>query len=94
MLRRYQSDLSHVLPADTVTLDENLTYADEPIETLARETRQLRSKVIPLVKVLWKKSPRRRGDLGNRGIYMFPISTSLKRPMIRLDEPGAYLGGA
>ncbi|VFQ67764.1 unnamed protein product [Cuscuta campestris] len=54
MLRRYRSDPSHVIPADTVTLDENLTYEEEPIEILAREVRQLRNKTIPLVKVLWR----------------------------------------
>ncbi|VFQ73494.1 unnamed protein product [Cuscuta campestris] len=54
MLRRYRSDPSHVIPADTVTLDENLTYEVEPVEILAREVRQLRNKTIPLVKVLWR----------------------------------------
>ncbi|VFQ83132.1 unnamed protein product [Cuscuta campestris] len=51
---RYWSDPSHVIPADTVTLDENLTYEEEPVEILAREVRQLRNKTIPLVKVLWR----------------------------------------
>ncbi|VFR01666.1 unnamed protein product [Cuscuta campestris] len=54
MLRRYRSDPSHVIPADTVTLDENLTYEEEPVEILAREVCQLRNKTIPLVKVLWR----------------------------------------
>ncbi|VFQ92397.1 unnamed protein product [Cuscuta campestris] len=54
MLRRYRSDPSHVIPVDTVTLDENLTYEEEPIEILACEVRQLRNKTIPLVKVLWR----------------------------------------
>ncbi|VFQ98694.1 unnamed protein product [Cuscuta campestris] len=40
--------------ADTVTLDENLTYEEEPVEILAQEIRQLRNKTIPLVKVLWR----------------------------------------
>ncbi|VFQ73304.1 unnamed protein product [Cuscuta campestris] len=54
MLRRYRSDPSHVIPADTVTLDDNLTYEEEPVEILAREVCQLRNKTIPLVKVLWR----------------------------------------
>ncbi|VFQ98609.1 unnamed protein product [Cuscuta campestris] len=53
---RYRSDPSHVIPADTVTLDENLTYEEEPVEILAREIRQLRNKTIPLVKVLWRSN--------------------------------------
>ncbi|VFQ98811.1 unnamed protein product [Cuscuta campestris] len=32
----YRSDPSHVIPADTVTLDENLSYEEEPVEILAR----------------------------------------------------------
>ncbi|VFQ83875.1 unnamed protein product [Cuscuta campestris] len=43
-----------VREADTVTLDENLTYEEEPVEILACEVRQLRNKTIPLVKVLWR----------------------------------------
>ncbi|VFQ72921.1 unnamed protein product [Cuscuta campestris] len=39
---RYRSDPSHVIPADTVTLDENLTYEEEPVEILAREIRYSR----------------------------------------------------
>ncbi|VFQ93302.1 unnamed protein product [Cuscuta campestris] len=54
LLMRYRLDPSHVISADTVTLDENLTYEEEPVEILARETRQLRNKTIPLVKVLWR----------------------------------------
>ncbi|VFQ66065.1 unnamed protein product [Cuscuta campestris] len=50
-IMRYRSDPSHVIPADTVNLDENLTYKEEPVEILAREIRQLRNKTIPLVKV-------------------------------------------
>ncbi|VFQ85749.1 unnamed protein product [Cuscuta campestris] len=40
--------------ADTVTLDENLMYEEEPVEILARKVRQLRNQTIPLVKVLWR----------------------------------------
>ncbi|VFQ77741.1 unnamed protein product [Cuscuta campestris] len=47
-------DTCQEAPADTVTLDENLTYEEEPVEILAREVRQLRNKTIPLVKVLWR----------------------------------------
>ncbi|VFQ68243.1 unnamed protein product [Cuscuta campestris] len=43
-----------VRDADTVTLDENLTYEEEPVEILAREVRQLRNKTIPLVKGQYK----------------------------------------
>ncbi|VFQ92879.1 unnamed protein product [Cuscuta campestris] len=37
-----------------VTLDENLTYEEEPVQILAREVKELRNKRVPLVKVLWR----------------------------------------
>ncbi|VFQ97287.1 unnamed protein product [Cuscuta campestris] len=46
-------DPSHVLPEGEVTLDESLTYEEEPIQILAREAKELRNKTVPLVKVLW-----------------------------------------
>ncbi|VFQ66902.1 unnamed protein product [Cuscuta campestris] len=44
---------SHVLPERAVTLDESLTYEEEPVQILAREVKELRNKTVPLVKVLW-----------------------------------------
>ena len=54
MLRRYRSDLSHVVSSETIMLRPDLTYEEELIEILAREVRELRNKRIPLVKVLWR----------------------------------------
>ena len=54
MLRRYRSDLSHMVSSEIIELRPNLTYEEEPIEILAREVKELRNKRIPLVKVLWK----------------------------------------
>ncbi|VFQ66799.1 unnamed protein product [Cuscuta campestris] len=54
MLRRYRSDPSHILPEGAVTLDESLTYEEEPVQVLAREVKELRNKTVPLVKVLWR----------------------------------------
>ncbi|VFQ97977.1 unnamed protein product [Cuscuta campestris] len=50
MLRRYRSDPTHVLPTNAVTLDESLSYEEEPVKILARETKVLRNKTVPLVK--------------------------------------------
>ncbi|VFQ62748.1 unnamed protein product [Cuscuta campestris] len=36
-----------------VTLDDSLTYEEEPVQILAREMKELRNKRVPLVKVLW-----------------------------------------
>ncbi|PRQ42384.1 putative nucleotidyltransferase, Ribonuclease H [Rosa chinensis] len=54
MLRKYITDPSHVLPAQPITLTEDLTYEEEPVQILDRREQVLRSKVIPLVKVLWR----------------------------------------
>ena len=54
MLRRYQSDSTHVLKEQTIELKKILSYKEAPISILAKEQKVLRNKVIPLVKVLWK----------------------------------------
>ena len=54
MLRRYQSDLSHIVSTETIELRPDLTYDEEPVEFLSCEVKELRNKKIPLVKVLWR----------------------------------------
>ena len=39
-------------------LKENLTYEETPVQIVDRKEQVLRSKVIPLVKVLWKNHER------------------------------------
>ncbi|XP_022872030.1 uncharacterized protein LOC111391110 [Olea europaea var. sylvestris] len=46
-------DLSHVLESQPVELKKNLIYEEEPVQILDRKEQVLRSKTIPLVKVLW-----------------------------------------
>ena len=57
MLRLYVPDPSHVLRYDTVPLDSELTYVEEPVEILDRDVRQLRSRQIPVVRVRWARRP-------------------------------------
>ncbi|KAL0544581.1 hypothetical protein IC582_019698 [Cucumis melo] len=54
MLRKYMTDPSHVVDYDPLEIDENLSYAKQPVKILAREVKMLRNREIPLVKVLWK----------------------------------------
>ncbi|XP_022863093.1 uncharacterized protein LOC111383245 [Olea europaea var. sylvestris] len=54
MLREYIGNPSHVLRNEPVEIKPDLTYEEKPIEILQREIKQLRSKKIPLVKVLWQ----------------------------------------
>ena len=58
MLRKYIPDPSHVLRDQPVQLKENLTYEETPVQIVDRKEQVLRSKVIPLVKVLWKNHER------------------------------------
>ncbi|KAL0544475.1 hypothetical protein IC582_019591 [Cucumis melo] len=54
MSRKYVPDPSHVVDYEPLEIDENLSYAEQPVEVLAREVKTLRNKEIPLVKVLWR----------------------------------------
>ena len=58
MLRKYIPDPSHVLREHPVQLKENLTYEEIPVQIVDRKEQVLRSKVIPLVKVLWRNHER------------------------------------
>ena len=54
MLKRYRLDESHILLVQDVQVQSDYSYDEEPKSILAREVKQLRNKLIPLVKVLWK----------------------------------------
>ena len=56
MLRKYILDPSHVLQPQNVELNEDLMFEQEPIAIVDYQVRQLRSKVIPMVKVLWRSN--------------------------------------
>ena len=53
MLRKYVTDPSHVVDYAPLEIDENLSYAEQPVEILAKEVKMLRNRKIALVKVLW-----------------------------------------
>ena len=54
MLRKYVSDPSHVLEAPPIELNEDLSFEVQPVSIVDQEIIELRNKVIPMVKVLWK----------------------------------------
>ncbi|KAA0059723.1 pol protein [Cucumis melo var. makuwa] len=54
MLRKYVADPTHVVDFEPLQISENLSYEEQPVEVLAREVKKLRSREIPLVKVLWQ----------------------------------------
>ena len=53
MLRKYTPDPTHVIEHEMLPLREDLSYEEKPSRILARDTRQLRNKDIPLVKISW-----------------------------------------
>uniref|UniRef100_A0A2N9EEP8 RNA-directed DNA polymerase n=1 Tax=Fagus sylvatica TaxID=28930 RepID=A0A2N9EEP8_FAGSY len=64
MLRKYIPEPSHVLSYDQLQIKDDLSYEEVPIEILDRKEHMLRTKSIPLVKVLLEKSCVERGILG------------------------------
>ena len=54
MLRKYISDLFHVLKTPLDELRENLPFEVQPIGILDHREKVLRNKVTPMVKVLWR----------------------------------------
>ncbi|XP_062080733.1 uncharacterized protein LOC133785522 [Humulus lupulus] len=56
MLKKYVSDLSHVLSYELLELQPDLSYEVKPVKILEWGIKELRTKRIPLVKVLWSNS--------------------------------------
>src|SRR5262249_19459675 len=54
MLKKYMADPSHVVEHLSVAIQPDLTFVEHPIRILDRKTQELRTKSIPLVKVLWQ----------------------------------------
>ena len=56
MLRKYLSDPSYVLKAPLVELREDLSFEVQPVGIMDQIMKELRNKVIPMVKVLWRSN--------------------------------------
>ena len=54
VLKKYVSDPSHILEAPPIELEEDLSFEVQPVVIVDQQLKQLRSKVVPMVKVLWK----------------------------------------
>ncbi|XP_060211861.1 uncharacterized protein LOC132639435 [Lycium barbarum] len=57
MLKSYYLHRSCIIRWDSVLLDENMSYEEEPIVILDRQNRKLRSKEIASIKEQWKHHP-------------------------------------
>ena len=53
-LRKYIPNSKHVIEYEPLQIQENLSYEEIPIKILDRKEQVLRTKTIPLVKVLWR----------------------------------------
>ena len=56
MLKKYVPDPSHILKAPLIELEEDLSFGVQPVAIVEQEMKQLRSKVILMVKVLRKSN--------------------------------------
>ena len=54
MLRKYVPDPSHVIHYEPLRLQGDMAYEEVPVMILDRKIKELRTKHIPLVKVLWR----------------------------------------
>ena len=57
MMKKYHGDGNYIIRWDSILLDENLSYEEEPVAILDREVRKLRSRGIASIKVQWKNRP-------------------------------------
>ncbi|TYK05492.1 pol protein [Cucumis melo var. makuwa] len=53
MLRKYVAYSTRVVDFESLHINENLSYEEQPVEIFAREVKMLRNRGISLVKVLW-----------------------------------------
>ena len=54
MLKKYVPDPLHIIEHEPIQVQEDLSYEERLVKILAREEKTLRTKTIPLVKVLWR----------------------------------------
>ena len=86
MLKRYHGDGNYIIRWDSVLLDENLSYEEEPVAILDREVRKLRSRYIASIKVQWKNRPveestwEKEADMQERYPNLFTDSSTPFRP--------------
>ena len=90
MLKKYHGDGNYPIRWDSVLLDENLSYEEEPVVILDREIRKLRSREIASIKVQWKNRSieestwEKEADMQERYSYLFKDSCTLPPPFFLL----------
>ncbi|KAM6553427.1 hypothetical protein CsatB_014189 [Cannabis sativa] len=56
MLRKYVSDLMHILSYEALELQLDLSFDEQPVQVLDMKKKVFRNKTIALVKVLWRNN--------------------------------------
>ncbi|WMV53219.1 hypothetical protein MTR67_046604 [Solanum verrucosum] len=98
ILKKYHDDGNYIIRWDSVLLDENLSYEEEPVAILNREVRKLRSKEIASIKVQWKNRPVEEStwesevDMQERYPHLFVDSGTLSYPHLLLIVRGRTMG--
>ncbi|XP_077246041.1 uncharacterized protein LOC143885883 [Tasmannia lanceolata] len=59
MLRKYISDLNHVIELEPLNLREDLLFEEQPVRIVDRKDQVLRRRTIPYVKVQWRNHSER-----------------------------------
>ncbi|MCI58093.1 hypothetical protein A2U01_0079346, partial [Trifolium medium] len=55
-MRKYIPDPSHVITPDDIQLREKLSFEVPPLKIVDKKMKRLRTKEIPLVKVIWNET--------------------------------------
>ena len=92
MLIKYHDDGNYIIRWDSLLLDENLSYKEEPVSIIDREVRKLRSKEIACINVHWKNRLVEEStwesevDMHERYTHLFTDSGTLSRPHPSFDR--------
>ena len=68
-----------VVPTDTLDIQDTLEYREHPIRILGRDTKETRSKTIPMCKIQWSNHTKREAHMGERVCPPATISLPLQR---------------
>jgi hypothetical protein len=77
MLRKYIANPNVIVEYESLEIQEGLTYIEEPVKIMDKKEQVLRTKTIPIVKVLWRNhgveqaSWKAKHDMRSRYPYLF-----------------------
>ncbi|KAA3480495.1 Retrotransposable element Tf2 protein type 1 [Gossypium australe] len=85
MLRKYRSDLSHVVPIEEIKIRSDLSYKEKPVAILDHEVKVLRNKTVLLVKKVLRFG--HKGKLSLRFIRQYEIIERIRPIAYGLSLP-------